>query len=124
LTAEEDALRGRATRLVFDVAVAIRIAVRTVAPVERALRGGQHLAPQRAIGGPLHRLREHEREERRRVDGAVVRAVRDLAEARKLAAPQLVEDLPRLLLGELVDLLTLVPREQPQRPAREIGIPC
>ncbi len=50
--------------------------------------------------------------------------MRDLLQSRELAAPELVEDLPGLLLGELVDLLPLVAREQPQRAAREIGVPA
>ena len=47
----------------------------------------------------------------------------DLTEARELAAPQLVEDLPRLLLGELIDLQTLIAREEAQRAPRDIRVP-
>src|SRR5207247_2355789 len=54
----------------------------------------------------------------------VVGAMRDLAEPRQLAPAQLVEDLPRLLLGELVDLLPLIAREHAERAAREVRIPA
>ena len=112
----------RPVRSVLDVPVAVRVTVR-VAPGERAFRGRQELAPQRAIAGPLHRLREDMSEERRRVDGAVIGPVRNLAEPRQLAAAQLVEDLAGLFLGEIVDLLPLVRGEQAQRPARDVRIP-
>src|SRR5207237_6092278 len=79
-------------RAVFDVPVAVRIAVRSVAPGERALGGGKKLAPQRAVPGPLHGLGEDQRAERCRVDGSVVGPVRGLGETRELATPQRVED--------------------------------
>src|SRR3954465_10319579 len=47
-----------------------------------------------------------------------------LAEARELAAAKLVEDLPRLLLGEVVDLVTLIAREQTEGPAGDVRIPA
>src|SRR5205814_4843537 len=94
-----------------------------VTPRERAFRRREQLAPERAIAGPLHRLGEEHHEERRRIDGPVVRAVRHLAEPRQLAAAELVEDLAWLLLGERVDLRSLMPREQQQRAARDILVP-
>ena len=49
--------------------------------------------------------------------------MRDLAQPRELAPAELVEDLSRLLLGELVDLLSLVAREKAQRASRDVRIP-
>src|SRR5437879_5399525 len=49
--------------------------------------------------------------------------MRDLTQTRELAATQLVEDLPRLLLGEVVDLVPLMAREKAQRPSRDVGVP-
>jgi len=49
--------------------------------------------------------------------------MRDLAKPRELASPELVEDLPGLLFGEVVDLVALVAREKAERPARDVGIP-
>ena len=40
----------------------------------------------------------------------------------QLAAPQLVEDLSRLLLGVGIDLSTLVARQQPQRADGHVGV--
>src|SRR5207249_11531415 len=113
----------RATRAVLDVPVTVRIAV-GVAPGERALGRRQQLAPELTVRGPLHGLGDEQREERRRVDRSVVRAVGDLSEPRELSASELVEDLPRLLLREVVHLLALVVREQPQRAAGDLGIPA
>src|SRR5258705_307077 len=84
----------------------------------------QQLPPELAVGGPLHGLGDKQREERGRVDRSVVRTMWDLTESRELAAPQLVEDLARLLFGEVVDLLALILREQSQRAARDVGIPA
>ena len=107
---------------VLDVAVLVGVAVR-VAPRQGALGGGQELAPEHAIARPLHRLGEQHREERRRVHGAVVRTVGDLAQAGELAAPELVEDLPGRLLGERIHLRALVAREQAQGAAGDVRIP-
>jgi len=49
--------------------------------------------------------------------------MRHLAQSRELAATELVKDLPRLLLGEVVDLVTLIAREEAERPARDVGVP-
>ena len=49
--------------------------------------------------------------------------MRDLAQSCELAATKLVEDLSGLLLGELVDLVSLVAREETQRSPRDVGMP-
>src|SRR5207244_9859980 len=72
---------------------------------------------------PFHSLREHHPEERRRVDRPVIGVMRDLAQSCELAATKLVEDLSGLLLGELVDLVSLVAREETQRSPRDVGMP-
>ena len=78
-------------RLVLDVAVAVAIAV-AIDPGEC----GRDLVPSRqnecVLTGKAPVLREEDQPERRRVGGAVVRAVRLLAQPRQLtAADQIVE---------------------------------
>ena len=89
-------------RLVLDVAVAVTIAV----PVDPGERGGD-LVPspenERVLAGEAPVLREEDQPERRRVGGAVVGAVRHLAQPRQLAAADFVQDLAGLLVPEVVD---------------------
>src|SRR5437763_195243 len=66
---------------------------------------------------------ENDQEQRRRVDGAVVRRLRDLAHPRELADPQLVEDLAGLLVAPRVLAATLPAGEQPKRLSGDIRIP-
>src|SRR6266480_3078167 len=91
-----------------------------IAPRERALGVREKVPPESTVGGPFHRLREHHREERRGVDRSVVRVMRDLAQPRELTATELVEDLPGLLLCEVIDLVSLIAREKTQRPPRDV----
>ena len=49
--------------------------------------------------------------------------MRYFTEPCELATPQLVEDLARLFLGVVVDLLPLIAREQAERSARDIRVP-
>ena len=62
---------------------------------------------ERDVVGEGHVLVGEDEEERGGVDGAVVGAVRELAGAHHLAAPELVEDLARLLVARLVEHLAL-----------------
>ena len=74
------------------------------------------------VAGEAPVLRQQDQPERRRVGGAVVRAVRLLAEHRQLAAADLVQDLAGLLVAEVVDLAS--PGAPPSRcsaPPRQLG---
>ena len=103
-------------RLVLDVAVAVTIAV-LVDPGERS--GDLVPSPQneRVLAGEAPVLREEDQPERRRVGGAVVGAVRLLAQLRQLAAADLVQDLAGLLVAEVVDARALQGAEQVKRAA-------
>ena len=109
----------RRARRVLDVAVAVAVAV-LVDPVERGERVVPAGAHERVVAGPAPVLGEQDQPQRRGVGGAVVRAVRLLAEQGQLAAAELVQDLARLLVPEVVDLRALERRQQEQRAAREL----
>src|SRR5262249_34983803 len=64
---------------------------------------------------------EQDEPEWRRIGGAVVRAVGRLTQPRELAAADLVQDLPRLLVPEVVDARALQGAEQMKRAAGEAG---
>ena len=100
--------------LVLDEAVAVPIAV-PVDPVE----GGERVRPEPvhelAVAGPVVDLAEEDEPQRRGVDAAVVRAVRQLLRRRHLADAQLVQDLARLSVPPLVELGRLARREHGQR---------
>ena len=105
---------GRAS-LVLDEAVAVAVAV-PVDPVERA-RARSARAGRRTPGRRSSRRSraKQDQPERRRVDRAVVRRVRQLAGAGHLAGPQLVEDLAGLGVAPVVDLGRLVGGEDLER---------
>ena len=100
--------------LVLDEAVAVPIAV-PVDPVE----GGERVRPEPvhelAVARPVVDLAEEDEPQRRGVDAAVVRAVRQLLRRRHLADAQLVQDLARLRVPPLVELGRLARRQHGQR---------
>src|SRR5439155_12575082 len=102
---------------VFDESIAIGIAIRGH-PLQRGLRVGQQLAGEIEVAGPAHVLAERHQKQRRRVDTAVVRAVRHTLEPGELTYAHLVQDLAWLFVAEVVDLLALVPRQESERPGR------
>src|SRR5581483_7660069 len=103
---------------VVEVTVAIAVA-ESIDPAERRLDVAAQLASQPDISGPGDVFPEDE-EERRRIDRTVVgRALRDLAEPRERALPELVSDLPRLGIAVLIAPIRLVVREHPCGIARD-----
>ena len=84
-------------------------------PSEDALGRRPQLAQERVVGRPLPVLGEQDEEQRRGVDAAVVGDERDLAAVRHLTAPQLVDDLARLLVGERVGPAADVAGQEAQR---------
>ncbi len=104
--------------MILDQTVAVDVAV-AVDPLQRPFRVRQQLAYQPVVAGPAPALVEQYQPERGGVDRPVVRYVRDLAGPRQLAAPQLVHDLARLLLGGRVLALALVAGEVAQGVARD-----
>ena len=90
--------------LVLDVAVAVAVAVarRSSASAARASVSSSRTSV--GVARPALVLVEQDEEERRRVGAAVVGRVRPLLERGQLAEPELVEDLARLLVAEVVDL--------------------
>ena len=111
---------GRRAPLVLDEAVAVAVAVR-VDPLER----GERVRPERAdeveVAGPAVRLVEEDQPQRRRVDRAVVRPVRELPGPGQLADAQLVEDLARLHVPVRIVLGRLPVGQDPERLARDVG---
>ena len=99
---------GRAA-LVLDESVAIRVAVGGH-PLQRGLGVGQQLAGQIEVTRPAHVLAERHEEERCRIDAAVIGAVGHALQSGELADADLVQDLARLFVAEVVDLLALVLR--------------
>ena len=72
------------------------------------------------VPGPVPVLGHEHQPKGRRVRGSVVGTVRLLADHRELTLPDLMEDLARFLVLELVDLGSLERAEDAQRPAREL----
>ena len=97
------------------------VAVEVAGPVDPA-EGGQGVRPQaldqRVVAGPGVDLAEQDEPQRRRVDRAVVRAVRRLAGPGHLAGPQLVEDLAGLGVAPRVVGRRLEPGEDLERRRR------
>jgi hypothetical protein len=102
--------------------IVVAEAPRSRHPLERALKDGPQLERQRAVVRPLQIFGEEDHEERRRIDGAVVRDEGDLPARRQLAPAQLMEDLARLLVSEVVDLPALVRGEEAERPAGDLWL--
>src|SRR5438128_1290889 len=109
---------GRRAALVVDEAVVIRIAP-GLDPFQRALEVWPQLLDERLVAGVTEvRTGQHD-EQRRRVDAAVVMAEGNLAERRHLAAPGLVQDLPRLRVALGRDFGGLLGREIAQYSTRQ-----
>ncbi len=105
--------------LVLDEAVVVQIAV-VVDPLERREGVGPQLLDQLVISRPaLVCIEEHD-PQRRRIDRAVVRRVRNLTRACKLPVAQLVQDLARLSIPPVVDLGRLIVRKETERVACDL----
>src|SRR5262249_44846717 len=91
----------RVAPLVFDVAVAVPIAV-VIDPVARRARFPLEPANELLVAGPALVFLEEDQKKRRGVGGSVVGRLRPLLEGRHLAEPKLVQDLARLLVAERV----------------------
>ncbi|MGA1525868.1 MAG: hypothetical protein ACO4CZ_18030 [Planctomycetota bacterium] len=105
---------------VLEETVAVDVA-ELAHPSERRLDVGQERGDVLLGHPPPPGLVGEDDEQRGRVDRAVV-AVGQVAAAGERAVPDLVEDLPRLLLADGVLLPPLTPGEDVQRPAREVGV--
>ena len=101
----------RVAAFVLDVAVAVEVPA-VLDPGQRRTGVGLELADEPVVAGPAVVLVEQDEEQRRRVGGPEVRRVRSLAQRRQLAEAQLVQDLARLLLVEVVARLRLAGGEQ------------
>ena len=113
---------GRA-RCVLDVPVPVAVA-EAVDPFERGQDALPAVANELVVVGEAPVVRQQDEPQRRRVRGSVVRAVRLLAEDGQLALADLVQDPPRLLVAELVDLACpAAPRADGARRARDLGPP-
>ena len=106
--------------LVFDVAVAVAIAV-VVDPVHRGARLGLQSAHQLAVARPALVFLQQDQEQRRGVGGAVVGRVRRVLEGGHLAEAQLVRDLAGLRVAEGVVSAGLEQGQRPQRRGRQLG---
>src|SRR6266446_621879 len=105
--------------LVLDVAVTVAIAV-FIDPRQRGT--SVRLEPPHALaiaGEPLVLVQEDE-EQHRPISAAVVRRVRALFERGELAEPQLVQNLPRLLVTEVVATRSLQRRKYVEGVCREL----
>ena len=91
----------RVAALVLDVAVAVPVAV-LVDPFERSPGVLLELSHESTALRPALVLVEQDQEQHRRVGAPVVGRMRALLERGELAAPKLVQDLPGLLVTELV----------------------
>ena len=107
--------------LVFDEAVAVLVAV-LVDPAQGCLGRGKQLLPGRPVVGPLQIFRVENEEQRGGVHAPVIGRMRDLPGARQLAAADLVEDLSRFLLAEIVHPPPLVRGQEQQRIAGDVRI--
>ena len=92
--------------LVFEVAVAVEVAL-LVDPSEGSAGVRFQLADEGGVPAPALVLVEQDQEELGRVVGPVVGTVGVEAEADELPAPQLVQDLARLGVAEVVALRCL-----------------
>src|SRR6266852_5290984 len=101
---------------VFEIAVAVLVAVR-IAPRERRLGCRPQLVEQRSVARPLERFGEDGEKEWGRVDSPI-EDVRPQPSLDRLAVPDLVQDLARLLFGPRINALALVLGQEPQ------GAPC
>lgn len=105
---------------VLDVAVAVPVAV-LVDPAQRCQRVVPQAPDGLVVAGPAPVLGEQDQPELGGVSAAVVRSERFLAAAGQLAAANLVQDLARLLVGEVVARLTLEPGQGEQRALGQRG---
>src|SRR6478672_11293425 len=99
---------------VFDQSVTIEVAILRD-PLDREPGIRQQLAEQVLVPCPGDRLGKQPDPKWRRVDRAVIRRMRNLAESCHLAIPHFVQDLARLLLPPRVDLGPLQRRQHAQR---------
>jgi hypothetical protein len=103
---------------VLQVTVSVGVA-RALDPGER--RPGSRLqAPDElVVARPALELVEQDEEQRGGVVGAVVRGLGHLPQGRQLAPPELVQDLARLGVAEVVEFLRLVGGEGLERGCRQ-----
>jgi hypothetical protein len=92
-----------------------------VQPGERGAGGALQLAHGFRVAGPAFVLVEHDQEQRGGVGRAVVGRVRTLAEVDQFAVAQLVRDLARLRVPEVVDGVGLQRGEGAQRGPAQVG---
>ena len=105
---------------VLDEAVPVDVS-KAVDPIQGGQRVGQQLGQEVDVAGPAHELGEQDQKQRRGVDAAVVGGVGNQLQVRKLPVAHLVQDLPGLLVLEVVDLRPLHRRQRVQRAAGELG---
>ena len=111
---------GLGSARVLEEAVAVAIA-EAIHPIERGVEARPELTDELDVGRRAVVLGEQDDEERRRVDGAVVGREGHGADARELAASELVHDLARLLVALRIVVFALMPHEQAERLARGLG---
>ena len=108
--------------LVFDEAVAVEVAG-AVHPAQSRLDRRPQFLDRFIIAGALRIEPGEQDEERRGIDAAVIEAERHLAQRRHLAAAHLVQDFPRLRVGERIGGLGLIGGEPAQHAARDVRAP-
>jgi hypothetical protein len=115
-----EALLGGA--LILDKTIAVGIA-RPVDPAQRRLDVRPQLRNRVTVAGALDIKSGQQHEQRRGIDAAVVHAERHFAQRRHLAAAHLVQNLPRLGVGQRIGGLGLKGCKPPQHAARDVGTP-
>ncbi len=106
--------------LVFDVAVAVEVAVFDE-PVDRRFGVGGERVDDLGGEAPAPKFAEHDDEQRRGVGGAVVDRAAAERQGRRLAEAHLVQDASRFFLGAGVDLGALETRQRLQHAEGEVG---